>query len=172
MKPTFLWFALWLSASPLWAGEPTVPALRAIAPEKVTALLEGKGLEMAKSAELNHHPGPAHVLELAEPLGLAPEQIAQTRANFQTMQDEAKRLGQQWLEEEAALEARFSSGDINEETLQAALERIGALQSRLRGVHLQAHLRQARLLTPEQIAHYETLRGYHTPGTGHSRHHP
>jgi hypothetical protein len=30
----------------------------------------------------------------------------------------------------------------------------------VRGVHLQAHLEQVRILTPEQVSRYNVLRGY------------
>jgi hypothetical protein len=38
--------------------------------------------------------------------------------------------------------------------LQSALAEIGSLQAQLRGVHLQAHLDQARILSAEQSAMY------------------
>jgi len=37
---------------------------------------------------------------------------------------------------------------------------IGHVHEELRRVHLQAHLEQAAILTPERIAAYDALRGY------------
>lgn len=42
----------------------------------------------------------------------------------------------------------------------ASLEAIGLLQGRLRLVHLQTHLAQAKILDAEQTRKYEQLRGY------------
>jgi hypothetical protein len=44
--------------------------------------------------------------------------------------------------------------------LSLAVARAGDLQAGLRGVHLKAHIEQARILTPAQIARYAALRGY------------
>ena len=42
----------------------------------------------------------------------------------------------------------------------AETEALGELQGHLRSVHLTAHLEMRALLTPEQIANYQQLRGY------------
>jgi hypothetical protein len=41
----------------------------------MSTLLSGQGSGFAKPAELNGYPGPAHVLELAGPLGLDAPQL-------------------------------------------------------------------------------------------------
>lgn len=40
------------------------------------------------------------------------------------------------------------------------LQRIGELQAKVRGAHLQAHLAQLEILTSAQVAKYQELRGY------------
>ena len=47
----------------------------------------------AKAAELNRYPGPAHVLELAVPLGLSRAQVESTRAIHARMERQAQALG-------------------------------------------------------------------------------
>ena len=42
--------------------------------------LAGAGMGYAKAAELNSYPGPMHVLELADRLGLTPDQQTKTKA--------------------------------------------------------------------------------------------
>ena len=44
--------------------------------------------------------------------------------------------------------------------LESPAAKIGGLRGRLRAVHLGYHLRMVDLLTPEQIAAYDRLRGY------------
>lgn len=41
-----------------------------MAPERVNDLLEGKGAQYVLAAELNHYPGPSHILEYAAQLQL------------------------------------------------------------------------------------------------------
>ena len=48
--------------------------------------------------------------------------------------------------------------------LTTATTAIGDVQGRLRAVHLAAHLETRALLSPEQIAQYEKLRGYADAG--------
>lgn len=48
--------------------------LKALSVEEVNQYTAGAGMGYAKSAELNHFPGPMHVLELAEPLKLTAAQ--------------------------------------------------------------------------------------------------
>lgn len=50
-------------------------AIEALSPERVRGLLAGGWMGLAKAAELNGLPGPKHVLDLAEPLVLTPDQI-------------------------------------------------------------------------------------------------
>lgn len=146
--------------------------IKALSPAEVADLLAGKGMGYAKAAELNGYPGPAHVLELATELSLSAQQRAGTEAIFQSMSKSAQTLGAKLVDEERALDALFSSRRATPESLAAALERVAALQARLRHAHLQAHIEQTELLTPSQVAQYATLRGYHSAAKPNSHHHP
>lgn len=147
--------------------------IKAISADEVRGYLDGKGLGFAKAAELNHYPGPNHVLENAEALKLSDKQKENTKKIFEAMQTEAKRLGAIYIEKERELDRLFASGEINKETLQSMLEQIGHTQAEIRRVHLQAHLEQKALLTAEQVAKYDQLRGYGSgsPGHTHPHHH-
>jgi Spy/CpxP family protein refolding chaperone len=134
--------------------------IKALSAEEVDSLLAGMGMGYAKAAELNGYPGPAHVLELADKLGLDSGQRARTQALFDTMQAKAKRFGGELIEEERRLDRLFASGRADPDSLAAALARIGSLQAKVRGAHLEAHLAQALILTPDQSARYVELRGY------------
>ena len=134
--------------------------IKALSPEEIKDYLAGKGMGLAKAAELNRYPGPAHVLELAEKLQLNAEQKILSAAIFKTMQAEAIHQGKALVEKERELDRLFAGGGITSEDLRVALEEIGRLQAEVRRTHLQAHIEQRKILTPKQIAQYEDLRGY------------
>jgi Spy/CpxP family protein refolding chaperone len=136
--------------------------IKSLSAEEIEQLLRGHGMGLAKAAELNHYPGPRHVLELAGDLQLTREQRAHTQATFERMRGEAVRLGRQIVEREKELNALFAKGDIDSGKLQTATADIARLQGLLRAVHLAAHLEMRRLLSPAQIKKYDELRGYTT----------
>lgn len=134
--------------------------IKALAAEDVDAYLAGKGMGLAKAAELNGYPGPSHVLSLAAELGLSSEQKQRTEALFKTMEAKAKEIGRVLVDEERKLDQLFASKAITSETLMSSLKRIGDLQALVRQAHLEAHLLQVEILTAEQVASYMKLRGY------------
>ncbi|OGI43264.1 MAG: hypothetical protein A2150_00675 [Candidatus Muproteobacteria bacterium RBG_16_64_11] len=134
--------------------------IKALSPEEIQDYLAGKGMGLAKAAELNRYPGPAHVLELAEKLRLDTGQKIRSEAIFRAMQAEAMRQGKALVEKEHELDRLFAGGDITSEDLRVAIEEIGRLQAEIRRTHLQAHIEQRKILTEQQIARYEEFRGY------------
>lgn len=156
-------------ATSVHAGSPYVGQetreIKALSQQEVEGYLNGKGLGYAKAAELNRYPGPMHVLEMAKKLTLTEEQTTRTQAVFDVMKAQAIVYGKQLVEKERALDRQFASGSINADSLRALLSDIGALQAKIRFVHLSAHLEQKALLTQQQIQQYDQLRGY---GTSHS----
>jgi hypothetical protein len=134
--------------------------IKALSETDIDDLLAGRGMGLAKAAELNGHPGPAHVLELADRLGLDPGQRTATQALFNRMNAEARRLGSAIIDEERDLERGFAERRLGDGTLRKKLDMLAALQGELRYVHLRAHLEQIAILTPDQIARYGVLRGY------------
>ncbi len=144
--------------------------IKALSQQEIDSILAGKGMGFAKAAELNGYPGPAHVLELADKLELAPEQRARTQAIFERMESSAKALGAQLIEAERSLELLFRSSTIEPASLRAAVERVAGLQAQVRVAHLQAHLEQTVVLTAAQASIYSQLRGYGAPSAGHTGH--
>ena len=135
-------------------------AIKARSAQEIEDLLAGRGMGLAKAAELNRYPGPRHVLELADQLVLSAAQRAETEQIFEAMQAEASRLGAEIVAAERALDARFAAGTITAPELEQLLDELGTLEGRLRMVHLRAHLAQRDVLTPAQRQQYEVLRGY------------
>jgi hypothetical protein len=146
-------------AAGLRAGEEGRP-VGALSAEAARDLLEGRGMGLAKVAELNSYPGPLHVLELAERLSLTPAQRAAVEDSRMRMSTEAKRLGAELVAEEQALDRAFAAGRITPEEIDRRTGRIGELQGRLRAAHLKAHLETRAILESGQIARYDSLRGY------------
>jgi Spy/CpxP family protein refolding chaperone len=135
-------------------------AIKALSEEEIRDLLEARGMGLAKAAELNSYPGPLHVLQLAAELGLSDAQRKATDSLYASMRQRALSIGRQIIEAERALDRAFAHGAIEPATLRSQVGAIATLQGELRAVHLEAHLAQHALLTPEQVAQYDVLRGY------------
>ncbi|MBM96663.1 MAG: hypothetical protein CMI09_12580 [Oceanospirillaceae bacterium] len=146
-------------SSAAYSGQQT-RFIKSLSPEEIQGLKAGMGMGLAKSAELNHYPGPKHVLELAEPLELSPDQIASTQQLFAVMKQEAQSLGVLIIQQEKELDELFASGQITEANLAQQLGKIAQSRGRLRGVHLKAHLSMKQLLSDHQVTQYDRLRGY------------
>ena len=139
--------------------------IRGISPETIDAYRTGAGNGIALPAELNGYPGPRHVLALAEELELTDEQYDQVKSLYDEMLPQAIALGEQILVEEAAIEIAFRDNIMDEAFLEEQLAEIGALQAELRFVHLSTHIATTGILTLEQIAQYNELRGYTSQNT-------
>jgi Spy/CpxP family protein refolding chaperone len=149
----------WQHAHSPYAGE-QARDIKALSEKEIASYLAGEGMGFAKSAELNSYPGPRHVLEAAEQLGLSDTQRETTQRAFDAMQAEAKRLGAAIIAKEAELERAFRSRAARDAHVRQLVDDIARLQADLRFAHLRAHLQVTALLSPEQIARYDTLRGY------------
>ena len=139
--------------------------IKALSPEEVKAYREGTGMGFAKPAELNHYPGPRHVLDLAQELELTAAQAAQIRAIYDRMHAAAVALGEKIIARERELDRSFAAGSIEARALGGMTSEIASLQGELRAVHLKAHLETRSLLTSKQIGRYDVLRGYTSAGS-------
>ena len=134
--------------------------IKALSAQETADLLAGRGMGLARAAELNGYPGPMHVLELRGPLDLSAAQLASVQASFERMQAAARPLGAELVERERTLDGAFRAATVTPARMAADAEAIGTLQGRLRAVHLAAHPEMRDLLTPDQVARYDQLRGY------------
>ena len=179
MKPrTFLLaLAIALLAMPVLAADmpyagQQARAIKSLSDDDIAALRKGEGMGMAKAAELNGYPGPAHVLQLAVQLGLTKTQQRDVQATFDRMSDAAKALGGELIAQEQTLDQLFAKGEITPDRLAAATAAIAELRGRLRAAHLSAHLETHALLNADQIARYQQLRGYNaSPAPEHHHNH-
>lgn len=134
--------------------------IKALSPADVEALLTGDGMGFALAAELNGHPGPKHVLELADALELTGEQRQRTEALMRDMQSRARALGAELVDGERALDRAFAAGAIDAAGLRDLVARIEKLRGDLRAAHLEAHIATTNILSEHQRRQYQTLRGY------------
>src|SRR2546429_3299394 len=114
--------------------------IKALSEQQVGDLKAGRGMGLALPAELNGYPGPSHVLEHADALGLSIAQREKTAALFAAMKAEAIPVGEQLLAEETRLDRLFAERAIMPASLSAVVAEIGATQARLRETHLKYHL--------------------------------
>ena len=145
--------------------------VKSLSEQQLADLRAGRGMGLALAAELNGYPGPAHVLELADQLGLSAEQKARVGELFAAMKAEAVPLGEQLIAEEAALDGLFAGHRATPASVAAATAEIGETQAKLRTAHLKYHLSTLEVLQPPQVQRYAELRGYGAATTPHEHHH-
>jgi len=136
--------------------------IKSLSNDDINELRRGGGWGLAKAAELNGFPGPAHILEMAEEIDLTDEQERAIQKIFNKMKGEAIALGEQLINLETELNSGFSSGEIDQATLERLVREIEAVRAELRIVHLSTHLQTPGILSSGQIALYTQLRGYTT----------
>lgn len=135
-------------------------AIKSLSEADIAELERGGGWGLALVAELNGIPGPSHLLEMKERISLTDEQVKKITHQFEEMKASAIPVGQQLIRAEAELEQAFQSGEISETELRALLVNSEKARTELRFIHLSQHLTTPAILTQEQIAHYNSLRGY------------
>lgn len=138
--------------------------IRTLSEEDIRQLQNGEGWGLAKAAELNGLPGPAHLLEMANAgvIQFTAEQLDRIRALHGDMKAQAIPLGLSLINQERELNLRFASGDLNEDELRRLLHEIAETTAELRYVHLSTHLKTQPILNPHQIHTYNSIRGYAT----------
>jgi hypothetical protein len=168
-RPSRLFAVLVLSAAGAAHAQTATPApyagqqqraIKSLSDSEVSGLLAGSGAGLAKAAELNGYPGPAHVLELAKDLHLSDAQTAATQQLMAEHKREASRLGAALIEAERHLDSLFAQRLATPAEVDRATARVGELQAQLRAEHLKTHLTQTALLNAHQVQRYASLRGY------------
>ncbi len=154
-----------------YAGHET-RSIKSLSEEDLAELRRGGGWGLARAAELNGMPGPAHLLELKDRIPLSVDQVAAISAIFEEMRAAAIAGGERLIAREEALEEAFREASVTDRSLREMLSETGQARTALRYVHLAAHLKTLPLLTDDQIARYDMLRGYAgdpcaNPPTGH-----
>lgn len=142
-----------------YAGEES-REIKSLSADDIAELQRGGGWGLARPAELNGMPGPAHLLELKDEIPLSPEQVKEIEALYADMKQKAVAEGERLIALERELDSAFRTRTITPSGLQELLDRIERSRTALRFIHLSTHLQTPSLLRPEQIARYNALRGY------------
>src|SRR3989442_10201178 len=133
-------------------------AAQACATEFEKVIGDGRGFGMAFAAEQNGYPGPMHVLELKERLGLTADQATKVRALLHAMFVESKPKSARLLEAEARLRRLFADVAADDASVRAAVADVERARSEVRLVHLLTHLKTRDLLTEAQRRIYQDAR--------------
>ena len=154
--------ATYIAASTLtspYAGE-EARVIKSLSAKDIDDLFNGRGWGLARPAELNGVPGPAHLLEMKSEINLSAEQVSAIEVIWSEMNQNARRLGEHYVALERELNEQFATGQITSDTLKTLLLKIATVQTELRYTHLFAHLQASPILKPAQVALYNRLRGY------------
>ena len=143
--------------------------IKSLSDQEVRDLLEGQGMGLAKAAELNGYPGPAHVIEHAKALSLSGQQLEASSELMRKHKSRAKEIGARLVAAERGLDQAFASRSIDEKQLAQLTAEVARLQGELREEHLRTHLAQTELLDAGQVQRYAVLRGY-AAGAGEPTH--
>lgn len=142
-----------------YAGQET-RQIKSLSPEDVVELKRGGGWGLAKAAELNGVPGPIHLLELKDKIGLTVDQVREITKLYEEMKGQAITAGKTYLALEKQLDKKFRGRSIEATELKQLLKKIAEARSALRFVHLSTHLKARPIVTPQQVVLYNKLRGY------------
>jgi len=134
-----------------------------LTPEEVGQLRGGEGMGLARPAELNHFPGPKHLLELASELQLTAAQVERIGVIRLQMTTQAVAKGEEILRAESHLSDVFAGGRPTLEDVARITTHQAKMRGELQAIHLAAHIESTRELTPEQVSAYDRLRGYVVP---------
>jgi hypothetical protein len=135
-------------------------SIKSLSPKDVAELRRGGGWGLAKAAELNGMPGPAHLLELKDQIALTPVQSTAIKILFSDMRRQAIAKGEELIGLEKQLDHGFKSRHITDQRLRALLSQIAQTREALRYIHLSTHLKTPKILTDTQVRKYNILRGY------------
>lgn len=138
-------------------------AIKSLSPGDIAELKRGGGWGLAKAAELNGVPGPAHLLEMKDEIPLADAQVSAITEIYEGMKTRAIKQGERFLTLERKLESHFQNRTITDSILRSSLKAIAEARKELRYIHLATHLQTPKILSPDQIEKYNALRGYSNP---------
>lgn len=176
-RMTVLALGAWLAPSAAlaqhshYAGE-AQRAIKALSPQQAQEYASGAGMGYARAAELNHYPGPMHVLELADRLGISADQRRATEALMAGHKAEARLIGAKLVAAESELDRLFATGAVTPDSLTRQVQHVAQLRGEYQLSHLETHRRMRALLNEQQVAQYDRLRGYaDAPGKAQAQHH-
>ena len=137
--------------------------IKSLSADDIAELKRGDGWGQAKAAELNGVPGPKHLLQMKNEIGLDETQYSAINEVYHQMKSQAVLQGERLIALEQHLGSGFRHRTITDVMLRKTLNGIAETKSELRYVHLAAHLRLLEVLSEDQVRTYNELRGYFRP---------
>ena len=134
--------------------------IKSLSADDIEQLNNGKGWGLAKAAELNGMPGPAHILQMKDRIALSSDQENKIQQLFNEMKSQAIPLGKKMVQLEKELNDSFANKTMTIDLLNTKLDAIAQVRKQLRYVHLVTHLKTPAILSSEQVENYNRLRGY------------
>lgn len=134
--------------------------IKSLSEADIAELRRGGGWGLAKVAELNGLPGPAHLLELKDQIPLTAPQIVAISKIYKSMKAKAVAQGEMLIVLERRLDRHAKDKTITDETLRALVAKIAVARGELRYIHLSTHMKTPVILSAEQIEKYNALHGY------------
>lgn len=144
--------------------------IKALSEQEINDYMNGRGMGTSKAAELNHYPGPRHVLDHAKQLGLSQQQTAKAQEIYDAMSDDSARIGRLIVQKEVDLEALYTTQQADAENTLRIVRELATLQAKFRMAHLNAHLSMRQVLSSQQIVAYDRVRGYDSTKPQHDGH--
>ena len=92
-------------------------AIKSLSPEDLKEIRDGAGWGLALPAELNGWPGPKHLLEMRQEMGLTPDQTAAITQSYDDMRAAAIDAGARFIAAEAELSGAFANTVLTEDEL-------------------------------------------------------
>lgn len=132
--------------------------VRTLTYQQYQAYIKGEASnDMASVAEMNHYPMPDRVLKLRNELDLSPIQIKKIGEINTYMHRRRLQTGGSIVTNERTLDSLFRHNKLDEGSLTFFSNRYGLYQGELRNAILQACLATQKLLSPQQIARFESF---------------
>ncbi len=119
---------------------------------------DGRGFGLAFVADQQGYPGPLHVLELKDRLGLSRDQEAKAQALLAAMFAESRPKSARLLDAEAKLRRLFATGRPDDAAVRAAVVEVETARADVRLVHLLFHVKMRDALTDDQRRVYQEAR--------------
>ncbi|HWZ36409.1 MAG TPA: hypothetical protein VNW51_09630 [Mucilaginibacter sp.] len=127
--------------------------------QQYNAFLKGEaGEDMARIAEINHYPLPDKVLKYKYELDLSPIQVKKITDAANYLHRRRLQIGGSIIDTEHNLDSMFRHNKVQDGNLIFYTNRYGLYQGELKNAFLQACLSTRNLLSPQQMAKYESLR--------------
>jgi len=134
--------------------------IKSLSASDIEELRRGGGWGLAKAAELNGVPGPAHLLQMKDAINLSDAQVLAIADIHARMKARAMAEGARLIQLERRLERHFRQGTITDQILRDSLSAIEGVRKQLRYTHLATHLKTPDILSAAQVETYNRLRGY------------